>query len=252
MKKKNSKSCFSWLKNIFVSHPINKASLCLTLSMVSLVSVGFSSWMLVGGAIETGPIDVTVGNIVEVGGLELKDFGFDIVSNGMTGLHTTQRLNIADDSVAETMIDNECFLVSATVDIQKMASIAYSDDCYLTISFAYEGYSSVTDNIVDSLLIYPQNYLDYSFEAKRSTTINQEKRGKQTMFSFPMKTKNDVSLSSVALLDSTYPSFGTHEMDYKVPLIFEFELKKETIQSSIVGFNPNYTITFGLSKTAVD
>ena len=67
MKKKNTKSCFTWLKNIFVSHPINKASLCLTLSMVSLVSVGFSSWMLVGGAIETGPIDVTVGNIVEVG-----------------------------------------------------------------------------------------------------------------------------------------------------------------------------------------
>lgn len=32
MKKKNSKSCVTWLKNIFVSHPINKASLCLTLS----------------------------------------------------------------------------------------------------------------------------------------------------------------------------------------------------------------------------
>ena len=42
MKKKNTKSCFTWLKNIFVSHPINKANLCLTLSMVSLVSVGFS------------------------------------------------------------------------------------------------------------------------------------------------------------------------------------------------------------------
>lgn len=64
MKKKNTKSCFTWLKNVFVSHPINKASLCLTLSMVSLVSVGFSSWMLVGGAVETGPIDVTVGEIV--------------------------------------------------------------------------------------------------------------------------------------------------------------------------------------------
>lgn len=252
MKKKNTKSCFTWLKNIFVSHSINKASLCLTLSMVSLVSVGFSSWMLVGGSAEMGPIDVTVGNIVEVGGLELKDFGFDIVANGMTGLNTTQRLNIADDSVAENMIDNECFLVSTTVDIQKMASIAYSDDCYLTISFTYEGYSSVTDNIIDSLLIYPRNYLGYSFEAKRSTTINQEKRGKQTMFSFPMKTKNDVSLSSVALLDSTYPSSGTHGMDYKVPVVFEFELRDGTIQPSIVGSNSNYTITFGLSKTAVD
>ena len=250
MKKKNIKSCFTWLKNIFVSHPINKASLCLTLSMVSLVSIGFSFWMLVGGSTETGPIDVTVGNIVEVGGLELKDFGFDIVSNGMTGLNTTQRLNVADDSVAENMIDNECFLVSATVDIQKMESIAYSDDCYLTISFTYEGYSSVTDNIIDTLLIYPQNYLGYSFEAKRSTTINQERKGKQTMF--PLKTKNDISLSSVALLDSTYPSSGTHGLDYKVPVVFEFELRNGTIQPSLVGSNPNYTITFGLSKTEVN
>lgn len=253
MKTKNTKSCFTWLKNIFVSHPINKASLCLTLSMVSLVSVGFSSWMLVGGSVEMGPIDVTVGNIVDVEGLELKDFGFDIVSNGMTGLNTTQRLNIADDSVAENMIDDKCFLVSTTVDIQKMTSIAYSDDCYLTISFAYEGYSSVTDNIIDSLWIYPQNYLGYIFQAKRSATINQERKGKQTMFSFPLKTKNDVSLSSVALLDSTYPSLETHGiMNYKVPVMFEFELRDGTIQPSIVDSNPNYTITFGLSKTAVD
>ena len=36
MKKKNTKSCFTWPKNIFVSHPINKASLCLTLSMVNI------------------------------------------------------------------------------------------------------------------------------------------------------------------------------------------------------------------------
>ena len=64
MKKKNTKSCFTWLKNVF--HPINKASLCLTLSMVSLVSVGFSSWMLVGGATELGPIDVTVGEIIQI------------------------------------------------------------------------------------------------------------------------------------------------------------------------------------------
>lgn len=72
------------------------------------------------------------------------------------------------------------------------------------------------------------------------------------MFSFPMKTKNDVSLSSIALLDSTYPSLGQRGMNYKVPVIFEFELRDGTIQPSIVDSNPNYTITFGLSKTAVD
>ncbi len=74
MKKKNTKSCFTWLKNIFALHPINKASLCLTLSMVSLVSVGFSSWMLVGGATELGPIDVTVGEIIQIDDPLFKDF----------------------------------------------------------------------------------------------------------------------------------------------------------------------------------
>lgn len=252
MKRKKIRSCFTWLKSVLMSHPIDKASLCLTLSMVSLVSIGFSSWMLVGGSTDVGPINVGIGNVVEVGGLELNDFGFEIVSNGMTGLTMVQRLNVADDSVSENMIDNNSFLVSTTVDIQKMESIGYSDDCYLTINFAYKGYSSVTDNIIDSLLIYPQNYLGYSFEAKRSMVINQEKRGNQTLFSFPMKSKNDISLSSVALLDSTYPHSGTQGMNYKVPVIFEFELKEGTIQSSIVGSNPTYTITFGLSKTCVN
>ena len=74
MKKKNNKSSFTWLKNIFESHPINKASLCLTLSIVSLVSVGFSSWMLVGGATELGPIDVTVGEIIQIDDSLFKDF----------------------------------------------------------------------------------------------------------------------------------------------------------------------------------
>lgn len=74
MKKKNTKTCFTWLKNIFALHPINKASLCLTLSMASLVSVGFSSWMLVGGATELGPIDVTVGEIIQIDDSLFKDF----------------------------------------------------------------------------------------------------------------------------------------------------------------------------------
>lgn len=34
--------------------------------MVSLVSVGFSSWMLVGGSTELGPIDVAVGEIIQI------------------------------------------------------------------------------------------------------------------------------------------------------------------------------------------
>lgn len=104
MKKKNTKSCFTWLKNIFVSHPINKASLCLTLSMVSLVSVGFSSWMLVGGATELGPIDVTVGNI-QNGQEDLKGSAY-FVKGSEKGFDTYS----FDNSIGYSKTDFSCQL----------------------------------------------------------------------------------------------------------------------------------------------
>ena len=82
MKKKNSKSCFTWLKNTFVSHPINKASLCLTLSMVSLVSVGFSSWMLVGESGSSVDVDVLVGDIKGLVTLDSKKGSYNVCKWG--------------------------------------------------------------------------------------------------------------------------------------------------------------------------
>lgn len=82
MKKKNSKSCFSWLKNIFVSHPINKANLCLTLSMVSLVGVGFSSWMLVGESSSSVDVDVLVGDIKGLVTIDSKKGSYNVCKWG--------------------------------------------------------------------------------------------------------------------------------------------------------------------------
>lgn len=82
MKKKNTKSCFTWLKNIFVSYPINKGSLCLTLSMVSLVSVGFSSWMLVGESCSSVDLDVLVGDIKGLATLDSKKGSYNVCKWG--------------------------------------------------------------------------------------------------------------------------------------------------------------------------
>lgn len=82
MKKKNTKSSFTWLKTIFISHPINKASLCLTLSMVSLVSVGFSSWMLVGESGSSVDVEVLVGDIKGLATLDSKNGSYNVCKWG--------------------------------------------------------------------------------------------------------------------------------------------------------------------------
>lgn len=72
------------------------------------------------------------------------------------------------------------------------------------------------------------------------------------MFSFPMKTKNDISLFSLALLDSTYPQTDTHYGTiYKVPIVFSFEIDEDTLNTEILDYKPKYNITFGLSESVV-
>ena len=132
-----------------------------------------------------------------------------------------------------------------------MSQADYCDDLYLSITFAYSGYTSKVSNIIDSLTIYPENYVGYSFNAVKSSKTIQTINGKSTLFSFPMKTKNDISISSIALLDTTYPKKNEHVtggIDYKVPVIFEFSVDEDTLNSDIANSSTKYSVTFSLSK----
>lgn len=182
----------------------------------------------------------------------MTDFGFAIVSNSMTTITASKRLNPDDDSVTKRFIDDNLLTIKTTVDTKVMSSVAYDDNVYLTVSFSYRGYSSTTNNIIDSLTLYPENYTGYIFSAQKSSKTIQTKNGTTTTFSFPLKTKNDISLSTVALLDSTYPRTDAHSGTvYKVPVVFSFEIDEDTLNADVLDSNPTYNITFGLSESAV-
>lgn len=225
----------------------------LLLCTFSLVSVGFSAWYSgIDSPITTDSVNVAVGDVV-LNSKGLKDFGFEVVAGSATSLAVTSRLNIEDDSIEKTILDSNYFSVSTTVDTQIMSQADYSDNAYLSISFAYEGYTSKTNNIIDSLVLYPENYVGYSFNTIKSEKTTQAKNGKTTAFCFPIKSKNDISLSSVASLDSTYPRTDTHTgTSYKVPIIFKFEINEETINSEIANSSFKYSVTFALSRGAID
>lgn len=102
------------------------------------------------------------------------------------------------------------------------------------------------------MVLYPENYTGYTFFAQKSSNTIQTNNGTTTLFSFPLKTKNDISLSNVALLDSTYPRTNDHSATiYKVPIVFSFKIDEDTLNTDILDLNPKYSITFGLSTSAV-
>lgn len=204
-----------------------------------------------GSRTEAESVTVTVGEVV-LNDIGLKDFGFDVVSGSTTSVTSSKRLNVDDGSIEKSVIDNNCFTITSTVDTRVMSKASFSDEAYLTISFTYIGYTSKQNNIISSLVLYPENYTGYSFSAQKSSKTTQNKNGTTTTFSFPLKTKNDISLSTVALLDSTYPRTDDHSGTvYKVPVVFKFEIDEDTLNTDILSSNPKYNVTFGLSTTAV-
>ncbi len=238
------------MKKRFAIPPYQVPGICSSLSVISLLGIGFCTW-LEGGSVETDAITVDVAD-VEVKEYGLSEFGFAIVANSMSNITTSKRLNPDDDSVTKTVIDDNHLTIKTTVDTQVMSTVPYDDNAYLTISFSYTGYSSTENNLIDSLTLYPENYTGYTFSAQKSSGTIQTKNGATTLFSFPMKTKNDISLSTVASLDSTYPRADDHSGTvYKVPVVFSFEIDIDTLNTDILEYNPTYNITFGLSKSAV-
>lgn len=203
-----------------------------------------------GSRTEAESVTVTVGEVV-LNNIGLKDFGFDVVSGSTTSITTSKRLNVDDEAVADTLLNSHCLSVKATIDTNVMGKADYYDDLYLSIAFAYEGYSSTTNNIIESLVLYPENYVGYSFDGVKSSKTTQTKNGKTTLFYFPMKSKNDISLSSVALLDTTYPKTNIHSatgFDYKVPIVFEFTIDEDTLNSELADSSVKYSVTFSLAE----
>lgn len=241
-------------KKTSLIHSCKISSICLLLLVCSMFSIGFATWYETGLNVKLDDVNVIVGEVI-INDIGLKEFGFDVVSGSATSITTSKRLNIDDESVTNTYLNSNCLSVEATVDTNIMGTAYYYDDLYLSITFTYESYTSTTNNIIESLSIYPENYVGYSFNGVKSSKTTQKKNGKSTVFYFPMKTKNDISLSSVALLDTTYPKTNIHSstgFDYKVPIVFEFTIDNDTLNSDLVNSSTKYSVTFSLVEGTVN
>ena len=241
-------------KKTSLIHSCKISSICLLLCVISLFSLGYSTWYsTTGSAISIGDVNVNIGEVIVSSSIGLKDYGFDIVKNSATTLTTSSRINVDNNTIEKTIINENFFQISTTVDIQIISKISYSDNAFLTISFSYTSYSSKNNNIISALKIYPENYTGYYFYVQKSNVTNQKKNGATTNFYLPLKTKNDISLSTIASLDSTYPRTESEhsKTNYKVPIIFNFDIDEETLNTDILTSNPKYTVIFGLSTTAI-
>ncbi len=227
-------------------------AICFFLSISSLFGIGFCTWYNTGGFyVEAENVNADVGEVI-INTFGLKEFGFAIVSGSATNLTSSKRLKIDDETEEKSFIDSNYFSITTTIDTSVMKDAYYSDDAYLTISFSYIGYENTQNNIIDSLILFPENYTNYCFYAKKSDTTIQSKNGTTTAFSFPLKTKNDISLSTIASLDSTYPRTDSHSgIIYKVPIVFKFMIDINTLNTDILNFSSKYSITFGLSTTVI-
>lgn len=223
---------------------------CLCSAAISLFGIGFCAWYATDGAFaKIDPINLEVGDVEVFSGLH--KYGFALVSNSMTSITYSKRVSADDETNIKRVINDNHLTITATVDIKIMSEAGFDDGEYLTVSFAYTGYSSTTNNIVDTLTLYPENYTGYTFSAQKSSTNLQTKNGTTTEFFFPMKSKDNISLSTVALLDSTYPRTNTHTgITYEVPIVFSFEISENTLNTDILDSNTKYSVTFGLSTSA--
>lgn len=204
----------------------------LSLANISLISVGFCSWMVVGQSATVGPIDVAVGNIVSSDAKTLTSLGFSVDNSVSTSIKSLKITT--GDTTTSTYIEPACLKAGIKIDTDKLSQINNDDDLLLKIQFKFLNSSS--NPSVDGLKIYPNNYEYFSFDATTSTL---------NTFYYPIKTENRMCLYDLANLDSTYPIYGVHT-DYKVPLTLSFFLSKITsdfLNSTTASYQVIYSLT---------
>ena len=208
----------------------------LSLANISLISVGFCSWMVVGQSATVGPIDVAVGNIVSSDAKKLTDLGFSVdnsVSTSIKSLKITK-----GDTTTSTYIEPACLKAGIKIDTDKLSQINNDDDLLLKIQFKF--LNSGSNPSIDGLKIYPSNYEYFSFDALKTTNVHT-----LNTFYYPIKTGKRMCLYDLAKLDSTYPVYGVHT-DYKVPLTLSFSLSNITsdfLNSTTASYQVIYSLT---------
>ena len=210
----------------------------LSLANISLISVGFCSWMVVGQSATVGPIDVAVGNIVSSDAKKLTDLGFSVDNSVSTSIKSLKITN--GDATTSTYIEPACLKAGIKIDTDKLSQINNDDDLILKIQFKF--LNSGSNPSIDGLKIYPSNYEYFSFDALKTTNTHL-----LNTFYYPIKTGNRMCLYDLAKLDSTYPKYPSDiHPDYEVPLTLSFSLSNITsdfLNSTTASYQVIYSLT---------
>ena len=210
----------------------------LSLANISLISVGFCSWMVVGQSATVGPIEVAVGNIVSSDAKKLTDLGFSVDNSVSTSIKSLKITN--GDATTSTYIEPACLKAGIKIDTNKLSQINNDDDLLLKIQFKF--LNSGSNPSIDGLKIYPSNYEYFSFDALKTTNTHL-----LNTFYYPIKTGNRMCLYDLAKLDSTYPKYPSDiHPDYEVPLTLSFSLSNITsdfLNSTTASYQVIYSLT---------
>ena len=210
----------------------------LSLANISLISVGFCSWMVVGQSATVGPIDVAVGNIVSSDAKKLTDLGFSVDNSVSTSIKSLKITN--GDATTSTYIEPACLKAGIKIDTDKLSQINNDDDLLLKIQFKF--LNSGSNPSIDGLKIYPSNYEYFSFDALKTTNTHL-----LNTFYYPIKTGNRMCLYDLAKLDSTYPKYPSDiHPNYEVPLTLSFSLSNITsdfLNSTTASYQVIYSLT---------
>ena len=215
----------------------------LSLANISLISVGFCSWMVVGQSATVGPIDVAVGNIVSSDAKKLTDLGFSVDNSVSTSIKSLKITN--GDATTSTYIEPACLKAGIKIDTDKLSQINNDDDLLLKIQFKF--LNSGSNPSIDGLKIYPSNYEYFSFDALKTTNTHL-----LNTFYYPIKTGNRMCLYDLAKLDSTYPKYPSDiHPDYEVPLTLSFSLSNIT-SDFLNSTTASYQVIYSLTTKGVD
>lgn len=222
-----------------ISSRICGGQIVLSLANISLISVGFCSWMVVGQSVTVGPIDVAVGNIVSSDAKKLTDLGFSVDNSVSTSIKSLKITN--GDATTSTYIEPACLKAGIKIDTDKLSQINNDDDLLLKIQFKF--LNSGSNPSIDGLKIYPSNYEYFSFDALKPTNTTHL----LNIFYYPIKTGNRMCLYDLAKLDSTYPKYPSAvHPNYEVPLTLSFSLSNITsdfLNSTTASYQVIYSLT---------
>ena len=239
MKNKDKNKHFYSNKTAISHLNLRRRQIVLSLANISLISVGFCSWMVVGQSATVGPIDVAVGNIVSSDAKKLTDLGFSVDNSVSTSIKSLKITN--GDTTTSTYIEPACLKAGIKIDTDKLSQINNDDDLLLKIQFKF--LNSGSNPSIDGLKIYPSNYEYFSFDALKPTNTTHL----LNIFYYPIKTGNRMCLYDLAKLDSTYPKYPSAvHPNYEVPLTLSFSLSNITsdfLNSTTASYQVIYSLT---------